>query len=74
MNGDEKQFAPFCHIIYIIRCAYDRGILELSDSRESLLAPYGEKLRKVRKEEVSGIRVIGRGSSLIYVRREKGGG
>jgi hypothetical protein len=32
------------------------------------------ELRKVRKEEASGIRVIGRGSSLIYVRREKGGG
>ena len=28
------------------------------------------ELRKVRKEEASGIRAIGRGSSLIYVKRE----
>ena len=55
-------------ITYIEKHGYMRT-RDYAELNELSLSTATVELRKVRKEEASGIRAIGRGSSLIYVKR-----
>lgn len=58
-------------IAYIEENGYIRT-RDYAELNELSLSTATVELRKVRKEEASGIRAIGRGNGLIYVKRVKG--